>query len=132
MDKKIVYGAAQEIKVKIMDMINAGKNSTEILLEVSKMLGEISGEESFYSEVYEQILAVQGLALDDKFILQTELEEVSARLEKIQAAEKNPDFTAEEHKRMGYAIERHKAEIERLKCRTKKKFCKCFLKCIQT
>ena len=115
MDKKIVYGAAQEIKVKIMDMINAGKNSTEILLEVSKMLGEISGEESFYSEVYEQILAVQGLALDDKFILKTELEEVSARLEKIQAAEKNPDFTEEEHKRMGYAIERHKAEIERLK-----------------
>ena len=115
MDKKIVYGAAQEIKVKIMDMINAGKNSTEILLEVSKMLGEISGEESFYREVYEQILAVQGLALDDKFILQTELEEVSARLEKIQSAEKNPDFTEEEHKRMGYAIERHKAEIERLK-----------------
>ena len=115
MDKKIVYGAAQEIKVKIMDMINAGKNSTEILLEVSKMLGEISGEESFYREVYEQILAVQGLALDDKFILKTELEEVSARLEKIQAAEKNPDFTEEEHKRMGYAIERHKAEIERLK-----------------
>ena len=115
MDKKVLYGAAQEIKVKIMDMINAGKNSTEILLEVSKMLGEISGEESFYREVYEQILAVQGLALDDKFILQTELEEVSARLEKIQAAEKNPDFTEEEHKRMGYAIERHKAEIERLK-----------------
>lgn len=115
MDKKILYGAAQEIKVKIMDMINAGKNSTEILLEVSKMLGDLSGEESFYREIYEQFLAVQGLAFDDKFILKTELEEVSARLEKIQAAMKNPDFTDEEKKRMGYAVERHKAEIERLK-----------------
>ena len=115
MDKKILYGAAQEIKVKIMDMINAGKNSTEILLEVSKMLGELSDEESFYNEVKEQLLAVQGIALKDKFILEKEIEEVSARVEKIQAAEKNPDFTEEEHKRMGYAVERHKAEIERLK-----------------
>lgn len=115
MDKKVLYGAAQEIKIKIMDMINAGKNSTEILLEVAKMLGELSGEETFYREVHEQLLAVQGFALDEKFILEKELQEVSTRLEKIQAAEKNPDFTEEEHKRMGYAIERHKAEIERLK-----------------
>ena len=115
MDKKNLYGSAQNIKIKIMDMINAGKNSTEILLEVAKMLGELSGEETFYREVHEQLLAVQGFALDEKFILEKELQEVSARLEKIQAAEKNPDFTEEEHKRMGYAIERHKAEIERLK-----------------
>ena len=79
------------------------------------MLGEISGEETFFREVQEQILAVQGFALEEKFILEKELQEVEARLEKIQAAEKNPDFTEEEHKRMGYAIERHKAEIERLK-----------------
>ena len=115
MDKKILYGATQEIKIKIIDMINVGKNSTEILLEVSKMLGEISGEETFCREVSEQLLAVQGFALKDKFILEKEIEEVSTRLEKIQAAEKNLDFTEEERKRMGYAVERHKAEIERLK-----------------
>ena len=115
MDKKILYGAVQDVKIKIVDMINAGKNATEILLEVAKMLGELSGEETFYREVHEQLLAVQGLALNENFILQTELEEVSARLEKIQAAEKSSDFTDEEKKRMGYAIERHKAEIERLK-----------------
>ena len=79
------------------------------------MLGEISGEETFYREVREQILAVQGFALNEKFILEQELQEVETRLEKIQAAEKNPDFTEEEHKRMGYAVERHKIEIERLK-----------------
>jgi len=115
LDKKILYGAVQDVKIKIVDMINAGKNATEILLEVAKMLGELSGEETFYREVHEQLLAVQGLALNENFILQTELEEVSARLEKIQAAEKSSDFTDEEKKRMGYAIERHKAEIERLK-----------------
>ena len=115
MEKKFLYGAAQEIKIKIMDMINAGKNSTEILLEVSKMLGEISGEETFYREVHEQLLAVQGFALEEKFILEKELEAITTRLKKIEAAEKNPDFTEEERKRMNYAIERHKAEIERLK-----------------
>ena len=110
-----MYGAMQEIKIKISDLINAGKNPSEILLEVAKMLGEISGEETFYREVYDQILAVYGFSLEDKFVLSKELEEVSARLKKIEAAYKNPDFTEEEHKRMSYAIERHKAEIERLK-----------------
>ena len=110
-----MYGAMQEIKIKISDLINAGKNPSEILLEVAKMLGEISGEETFYREVYEQMLAVHGFALKDKFILETELQEVTERLKKIEAAEKNPDFTEEEHKRMSYAVERHKSEIERLK-----------------
>ena len=115
MDKKILYGAAQDVRIKILDSINAGKNPLEILLDVAKILGEISGEESYYREIYDQILAVYGFSLEDKFVLSKELEEVSARLKKIEAAYKNPDFTEEEHKRMSYAIERHKAEIERLK-----------------
>ena len=98
-----------------MDMVNLSKNPLEILLEVSKMLGEMSGEETFYREIYEQIFSVYGLALDQEFILEKEIEEVSARLKRIEAAQKNLEFTEEERKRMGYAIESHKAEIERLK-----------------
>ena len=115
MSEKNFYGAVPQIKIKIMDLVNAGKDPLEIVLEVSKMLGEFSGEETFYREVYEQILAVYGFALKNKFILEKELQEVSERLEKIEAAQNNPDFTEEEHKRMGYAVERHKQEIFRLK-----------------
>ena len=55
------------------------------------------------------------IALDNKFILEKELSEVETRLKKIQAAYENPEFTEEEHIRIGFAVERHKKEIERLK-----------------
>ncbi|MBR0103839.1 MAG: hypothetical protein IJQ01_10140, partial [Selenomonadaceae bacterium] len=57
---------------------------------------------------------VYGLVLKDKFILEEELAEVKERLEKILAAYQSDDFTEEEHIRIGYALENHKKEIERL------------------
>lgn len=112
-DKKF-FGAAQELRIKLTDMINAGKPPLKIILELAKLVGEISGEDSYYQTTREQILAVYGLALHDKFILDDELAEVKARLEKICAAYENPDFTEEEHIRIGYALENHKKELERL------------------
>lgn len=112
-DKKF-FGAAQELRIKLTDCINAGKPPLEIVLELAKEVGELSGEDSYYQTIREQILSVYGLALGDKFILNDELAEVKSRLEKISAAYENPDFTEEEHIRIGYALERHKREIERL------------------
>ena len=112
-DKKF-YGAAQELRIKLNDAINAGKPPLEIVLEIAKSIGEISGEDSFYENIREQILAVYGFALKDKFILDDELAEIRARLEKISAAYESSDFTEEEHIRIGYALEAHKKEIARL------------------
>ena len=112
-DKKF-FGAAQELRIKLSDLINAGKPPLEIILEVAKLVGELSGEDSYYETIREQILSVYGLALGDKFILEDELAEVRTRLEKISAAYENPDFTEEEHIRIGYALENHKKEIARL------------------
>ena len=112
-DKKF-YGAAQELRIKLTDMINAGRPPLEIVLELAKSVGELSGEDSYYQTTREKILAIYGLALGDKFILEDELTEVKARLEKISAAYENPDFTEEEHIRIGYALESHKKEIARL------------------
>ena len=47
--------------------------------------------------------------------MQNELHEVEERLKRIEASYKNPAFTEEEHIRIGFAIERHKQNIERLK-----------------
>ena len=112
-DKKF-FGAAQELRIKLTDSINAGKPPLEIILELAKALSEISGEDSYYQTTREQILSVYGLALGDKFILDDELAAVKARLEKISAAYQNPEFSEEEHIRIGYALERHKQEITRL------------------
>lgn len=115
MEENNSYGVNQNIRVKLADLINLGKNPLEIILELAKMLGENSGEESYYKNIYDQIFSVYGLALNEKFILEKELEEVEGRLKKILAAHENPEFNEEEKKRMEYAIERHKTEIERLK-----------------
>ena len=112
-DKKF-FGAAQELRIKLSDMINAGRPPLEIVLELAKSVGELSGEDSYYQTTREQILAIYGFALKEKFILDDELSEVKTRLEKISAAYENPDFTEEEHIRIGYALESHKKEIERL------------------
>ena len=112
-DKKF-FGAAQELRTTLTDSINAGKPPLEIVLKLAKAVGELSGEDSYYQNTREQILSVYGLALGDKFILEDELSEVRTRLEKICAAYENPEFTEEEHIRMGYALERHTQEIEKL------------------
>ncbi len=114
MDKNYSFGAAENLKIKINDMVNAGTPPIEIVLEVAKVLGEASGESSYYREIFNRAVAIYGLALNEKRTLELEISQVKERLEKIDAALKNPDFTEEEHKRMGYAAERHKKEIERL------------------
>ncbi len=113
-EKNFMYGAAENLRTKMSDSIDAGKNPFEILLELAKMLGEISGEKSFYQTTHEKINAVYGLALNDDFVLEKEIAEVAARLKKIEAAYENPDFTEDERKRIGFALARHKKELERL------------------
>ena len=112
-DKKF-FGAAQELRIKLSDMIDAGRPPLEIVLELAKQVGELSGEDSYYQTAREKILAVYGFALKDKFILEDEFAEVKARLEKISAAYESSEFTEEEHIRIGYALEAHQKEIERL------------------
>lgn len=109
-----MYGAMNEVKIFLRDSVNAGKNPFEILAGTAKLLGELSGEENFYPDLREKIFTIYGSVLKEKFVLQKEIEEVGERLKKIEAAYQNPDFTEEEHKRIGYALESHKKEIERL------------------
>ncbi len=104
----------EEFRIKLTDLINTGKPPLEIVLELAKAIGQVSGEDSYYQTTREQIFAVYGLALHDKFILEHELFNVKARLDKLYLAYENPEFTDEEHTRIGYAIQRHKKELDRL------------------
>lgn len=112
-DKKF-FGAAQDLRIKLTEAINAGRPPLEIVLMLAKAVGDLSGEESYYQTTREQILSVYGLALGEEFIIDDELAAVRSRLEKISAAYENPEFTEEEHIRIGYALEAHRNEIARL------------------
>ncbi len=114
-DKDFMYGAAELLREKLSDSVTLAKNPFDIILEMAQTLGEISGEKNYYRTIQEQLHTNYGAVLHDRFILDKEIALVKARLEKIQAAYENPDFDDDEHRRIGFALERHKAEIERLK-----------------
>lgn len=109
------HGREQQIKMEILDMIHSGESPFDIIYHVAKWLEKTSGEPGYAQYVENQIRSIYGLALEHVKPMQNELHEVEERLKSIEASYKNPAFTEEEHIRIGFAIERHKQNIERLK-----------------
>lgn len=109
------YGQEQQIKMDVLDMVNRAEDPFAIIYRLVKWLGEFSGEPSYAKYVEDQIRAVYGLALQHVKPMQDKLAEVEARLKRIEAAYEKPEFTEEERIRIGFAIQHHKENIERLK-----------------
>ena len=80
------FGKLQTLRQKIRDDIKLAKNPCEILLSVAKEIGTITGEENFYPEIREEIISVYGHVFNDEKVLEIELQEISARRQKIQDA----------------------------------------------
>ncbi len=108
------YGAIENLREKLNDSVTACKDPLEIVLEMAAIIGEISGEKNFYRTIQEQISTIYGKVFKNKIALDKEIEIVSERLKKIEAAAQNPEFDDDEHRRIIFALERHKKEIERL------------------
>lgn len=113
-DKNFKYGAAERLRTALNAAVAEAKNPIDIIIEIADILGEISGEKNYGRTIRSQIAATYGLALHDAFVLDKEIAEVSARMEKIAAACDNPDFDADERARIGFALESHKAALARL------------------
>lgn len=109
------HGQEQQIKMDVLDMVNRAEDPFAIIYHLVKWLGEFSGEPSYAKYVEDQIRAVYGLTLQHVKPMQDELAEVEARLKRIEAAYEKPEFTEEERIRIGFAIQHHKENIERLK-----------------
>lgn len=109
------HGEQQSIKMEILDMIHSGESPFDILYHVAKYLEDVSGEPGYAKYVEDQIRSIYGCALQHEKPLQNELAEVEARLKRIEASYENPSFTEDEHIRIGFAIEKHKKNIERLR-----------------
>ena len=112
---KRAHGQEQQIKMDVLDMVNRAEDPFAIIYHLVKWLREFSGEPSYAKYVEDQIRAVYGLALQHVKPMQDELDEVEARLKRIEDAYEKPEFTEEERIRIGFAIQHHKENIERLK-----------------
>ena len=108
---KRAHGQEQQIKMDVLDMVNRAEDPFAIIYHLVKWLGE----PSYAKYVEDQIRAVYGLALQHVKPMQDELDEVEARLKRIEDAYEKPEFTEEERIRIGFAIQHHKENIERLK-----------------
>lgn len=108
------FGTLQTLKQKMRDDINAAKNPYDILLNMAKEIGKITGEDNFQTEIRENIISVYGHVLNEQRVLEIELEEVTARRKRIAAALNNDSFSDEDKQRINFALTRHDKEIERL------------------
>jgi len=109
------HGVEQQAKMEIVHMIHSGESPFDIIYHIAKRLEKSSGEPGYAQYVEDQIRAVYGFALEHVKPMKDELRDVEERLERIKKSYENPEFTEEEHIRIGFAIERHKKNIERLK-----------------
>lgn len=108
------HGREQLIKMEIVRMIHSGESPYDVIFHVAKWLEEASGERGYAAYVEEQIRSVYGLALQHVRPMEDELRDVKARLLRIEEAYQSSEFTEEEHIRIGFAVDRHKKNIERL------------------
>lgn len=108
------YGAVENLREKLNDAVTLCKDPLEIVLEMAAIIGEISGEKNFYRNIQEQISTTYGKIFKNKVALDMEIEIVSERLKKIEAASKSEEFDDDERRRIIFALERHKVELERL------------------
>ena len=105
------HGKEQNIKMEIMGMIHSARNPFDIIYHVAQFLEKTSTEAGYADHVRENMRAVYGLALHDKKLLEDELEDVKARLVRIEAAAQDEHFSPEELKRIEFAVVLHRKNI---------------------
>lgn len=109
------HGQEQQVKMEILNMIHSGENPFDIICRVARHLEHSSGEPGYAKYVEDQVRAVYGFAFQHKKLLTDELHDVEERLKVIEERHRTGDFTEEERTRIGFAVDRHKKNIERLK-----------------
>ena len=109
------HGREQQVKMEIVSMIHGGESPYDVIFHVAQWLEKASGEPGYAQYVEDAMRAVYGCALEHVRPMEDELRDVEARLVRIRAAHEKPEFTAEEKKRIRFAIDLHGKNIARLK-----------------
>ncbi len=113
--EKIDYTLFENIKMKLLGMINGAENPYDIIYEIAKEIEAVTHEPGYAHEVRQCLRSVYGLAMHDKKLLTDELADVEERLSRLEESHASGDFTDEEKTRIEFAIVLHKKNIERLR-----------------
>ena len=113
--ENIDYTLFENIKMKMLGMINSAASPYDIIYEIAKELEAVTHEAGYAHEVRQGLRSVYGLAMHDRKLLADELADVEERLKRIEESHETGDFTDEEKTRIEFAIVLHKKNIERLK-----------------
>ena len=103
------------LKMDILGMVHSAENPFDIIYHVANYLEEKSREAGYARHVLENMRTVYGVVLGEKKLLTDELRDVEARKKRIEETCAKLEMTEEETTRAGFAIDRHKKNIERLR-----------------
>lgn len=112
-EAKMAHGKQQNIKMALLEWLNEGRNSYEIIYELAKYLEDISAEPGYAQIVLDDIRNVYGIGLNEHSVISDELLELRERLQKLQTVlSKQTDD--EIQTRLKFAIEHHQNKIQEL------------------
>lgn len=119
-DETVFFGKLQNLKIEMVQMINAGQSPYAIITAIAKQLEALSGESGYAAEVEGCLTAVYGIGLQQEVPLATLLEQAESRAEKLACAEKEPQLPPNVRKRLHFAWEQHQSYITFLQEQLKK------------
>ncbi|MBD5111438.1 MAG: hypothetical protein HDT42_02720 [Ruminococcaceae bacterium] len=110
---------SDSLRCEINKGLKSGEDIYSLFLKAAKAISLMTSDTIFYDTVKNDLLAIYGIGLEKPPVLQIELNEVQARLDRLrQAAEREQD--TDDVARIGTAIQYHEKAIERIKDKIEK------------
>lgn len=111
----MAHGMQEEIKMKLLDMIQQAASPFDIIYEVAHYLEDVSAERGYAQHIIDNIHTIYGIALEERKPLEDEIKDITARAEKIQQAIESGSYSEEENARLDFALKAHQRKINQLK-----------------
>ncbi|ORU00885.1 hypothetical protein D081_0333 [Anaerovibrio sp. JC8] len=111
----MAHGMQEDIKMKMLEMVQQAASPYDILYEIANYLEAVSAERGYAQHIIDNIHTIYGIALKDKKPLEDEIKDLKDRAARIQESLDSGKFSEEENARMDFAIKAHQRKINQLK-----------------
>ena len=98
---------AGQLQIELTKGARAGEPAYTLLLKAIKAISLMTGNKTFYSQIYKDIKAIYGEGLKEQIPIEWELDEVKERLANMREAIERETTEADSKERIKKAIEAH-------------------------